>query len=131
MLIKYFMAVAIIVFGVVFSQEAFAQKIVDQKSANAARSPRDVAAVKVSDRELRSSNRSQSASFTGSDEGLAESVSRIPAARPTLSLIDTTTGEIVWADEFRSARRSSTAGRRRNLIDANIGKIAWKSVDPA
>jgi len=125
MLIKYFMAVAIIVFGVVFSQEAFAQKIVDQESANAARSPRDVAAVKVSDRELRSSNRSQSASFTGSDEGLAESISRIPAARPTLSLIDTTTGEIVWADEVRSARRSSTAGRRRNLIDANTDEIAW------
>jgi len=125
MLIKYFMAVAIIVFGVVFSQEAFAQKIVDQESANAARSPRDVAAVKVSDRELRSSNRSQSASFTGSDEGLAESISRIPAARPTLSLIDTTTGEIVWADEIRSTRRSSTAGRWRSLIDANIGKIAW------
>jgi len=125
MLIKYFMAVAIIVFRVVFSQEAFAQKNVVQKSANAARSPRDVAAVKVSDRELRSSNRSQSASFTGSDEGLAESISRIPAARPTLSLIDTTTGEIVWADEVRSARRSSTAGRRRNLIDANTDEIAW------
>ncbi len=126
MLNKYFMAIAIIVFGVVFSQDAYGQKeIVVWKSSPSIKSPRDVATGQVSNRGQRSSSGSGERSFTGSDEELGALIAWVQAPRATSSLIDTSTGEVVWADEVRSTRKPSTAGRSSNLIDTSTGEIVW------
>lgn len=126
MLNKYFMAIAIIVFGVVFSQDTFGQKeIVVWKSASSIKSPRDVQAGQVSNRELRPSNRSNETAFTGSDEELGALIAWARAPRPSTSLIDTSTGEVVWADEVRSTRKPATASRSSNLIDTSTGEVVW------
>lgn len=126
MLNKYFMAIAIIVFGVVFSHDTFGQKeIVVWNSASSIKSPRDVQTGQVSNRELRASNRSNETAFTGSDAELGALVVWARAPRPSTSLIDTSTGEVVWADEVRSTRKPATAGRSSNLIDTSTGEIVW------
>lgn len=89
MLNKYYIAIAIIAFGVVFSLDTFGQKeIVVWNSAKAIRSPRDVASGQASN--------------------------RIASPRTISSLIDTSTGEVVWADEVKSAKIESNATRNRS-----------------
>lgn len=126
MLNKYFMAVAIIVFGVVFSQDTFGQKeIVVWSSTKSVKSPRDEASDQVSGRDQRSSSMSRERSFTGSDEELGALVAWVRAPRPSSSLIDTSTGEVVWADEVRSSRKPATINRSANLIDTSTGEVVW------
>lgn len=67
--------------------------------------------------------------FTGSDEELRDLVSRLQQR----GLIDTSTGEIVWADEATSNFTGSDEElgalvawlRGNNLIDTSTGEIVW------
>ena len=118
MLNKYFMAIAIIVFGVVFSQDTFGQKeIVVWKSASTIKSPRDVQTGQVSNRNLQPSSRSNETAFTGSDEELGALIAWTRAPRPSTSLIDTSTGEVVWAVPSPSTPRNTPRKRANPKSD--------------
>lgn len=61
--------------------------------------------------------------FTGSDEELGALIAWLR----NRNLIDTSTGEIVWADEARSEESSEVVAwlRDRGLIDTSTGEIVW------
>ena len=124
MLNKYSMAVAFIVFGVVFSQDSFGQKeLVVWNSAKTIKAPRDIATGQASGRDQRSSSTSRERSFTGTDEELGALIAWARAPRPSSSLIDTSTGEIVWVDEVRSSRKTASPNRSANLFDTGTGEM--------
>ncbi|MBP6004247.1 MAG: hypothetical protein KA746_12505 [Pyrinomonadaceae bacterium] len=118
------MAIAIIVIGIVFSQDTYGQS--GNRRVNSIKSPRDVATGQATNRGLTSPSRTPTSSFTGSDEELGALIAWGRAPRPTSSLIDTSTGEIVWATTGRSSTRTMQANRRvRGLIDTSTGEIVW------
>ncbi|MBS1808366.1 MAG: hypothetical protein JST84_09255 [Acidobacteria bacterium] len=61
----------------------------------------------------------------------AKNVKRTPQQPKTGSLIDTSTGEIVWADEAKASNRNLPNQRTinkpktRSLIDTSTGEIVW------
>jgi len=126
MLNKSFVAIAMLSF--VFTATAFGQKeIVVWSKAKA--SPTTAGKAKE--------NATRTKTLTGSDEELGALVAwshanQKPGRKPkTGSLIDTSTGEIVWADEVKgnqpnsSRQRTNRRPKTGNLIDTSTGEIVW------
>lgn len=103
---KSFVAIAML--SVFFTATAFGQKeiVVWQAAKGTPKSERKTTI-----------NASDATAFTGSDEELGalvawRSTHRNSGRKPkTSSLIDTSTGEIMWADEFKAKQPNSSNGR--------------------
>jgi hypothetical protein len=122
MLNKSFVAIAMLSF--IFTATAFGQKeIVSWSQAKGAKNV---------ERKTNSRTPRQTA-FTGSDEELGALIAwkqsnQKPGRKPKAgSLIDTSTGEIVWADEAKATPqpRAMQKPKGRNLIDTSTGEIVW------
>lgn len=116
------MIITILAFGVIFSQEAFGQKEIvgwkqGIKSKNHTESV-NVSSVSASAAKTEQTPRSSTNKL--SDAGLGV---WITSPGRSSNLIDTSTGEVVWVDEVRSAPQTKRSGRTRNLIDTSTGEV--------